>query len=171
MLVGIKLAGIVLAFDPAGLQAFDLSKSLFSRATEWFLVALLLLIAVRYGVAVLPRSRLHFVALAVLAANAAAAVFAENRYLALHGDRSRYLGLTFYLDMLVLYLAACVAFRSRRDWLVAGAIFAGAAIGSIGYALAQRLELDPVPWVQSGRVRPFGTFGNPDMFGHFLSLS
>ena len=57
---------------------------------------------------IFPRTRLHLIAAAFVLASAIWALFAENTYLALYGDRDRYLGLTFVVDMAVLYLAVAV---------------------------------------------------------------
>lgn len=52
--VTLKIAGVVLVFDPVGLQSFDYPKSLLSRGTEWILVGLVLLAVLRFGTAVVP---------------------------------------------------------------------------------------------------------------------
>lgn len=169
LLVVLKVVGIVLIFEPRALQAFDLPKSVFSRVTELAIMALLALALARYGPAIVPRTRLHLFVLAYLAATVLAAAFAENKYLALYGEYGRFVGLTFLFDMAVLYLAVSIAFRRSTDWLLLFGGIGVAFLGSSGYLVAQRLGLDPVGWVYDPQQRPFGTFGNSDMFGHFLS--
>lgn len=169
--VAIKIAGIVLLFDRTGDQSFDLPKSLFSRGAEWVLLALLAVALYRFGPAILPRSPVHWGVAAFVFANVLAAVFAEDRYIALFGDRDRYLGLTFVGDMAVLYTAIAVAFRRIGDWTTLFTTVAVAGAISIAYGVAQWLGRDPIPWDFDTRSRPFGTFGHPDMFGQFLVLA
>src|SRR5437870_11699397 len=69
-LVALKIAGIALFFDPAGIEVFDLPKSLFSRALEWLIAGLLSLLLLGYGTAIVPRTRLNFAVGLVLIANA-----------------------------------------------------------------------------------------------------
>ncbi len=168
-LCAVKVVLLIVLFDPSGLVAFDLPKSLASRAIEWPIAAVLGIVFVTYGRSIVPRSRLHPAAFAVALAWLVAAYFAEDRFLALFGEDDRYLGLTYLADMLLLYVACAVAVRSARD---AGVLFAAIALGgafALGYAGAQAIGADPF-WWQQGADRPFSTFGNPDHFGHFLSV-
>jgi O-antigen ligase len=71
--------------------------------------------------------------------------------------------------MLVLYLAVAVSFRRPTDWIILAVAIGVAGALSVAYAAAQSLGLDPVHW-DARADRPSGTFGNPDMLGHFLSL-
>jgi O-antigen ligase len=168
----LKVVGIVLIFDPGGaLMPFDLPKTIFSRAVEWLLLSLLVLGLARYGLGIVPRTRLHLAVAAYLGANVLAALFAEDRFVALYGTQERLLGLAFVLDMTLLYAAVAVAFRTTVDWLVLGVGFLVGLIGASGYAIVQALGLDPIAWTDDPRTRPFGTLGNPDMFGHFLAVA
>ncbi|MBA3720725.1 MAG: hypothetical protein H0W95_10670, partial [Nocardioidaceae bacterium] len=160
----------MLLFDPWSIQAQDLPKSLFSRATEWLLIAALVLLVARFGLACVPRTRLHLLVAAFAAAAVASAVFAADGYVALYGARERHLGLTFIVDMLILYAAVAIAFRTDADWRVLGVAAAAAGLVAVGYAGMQYTGLDPVRWADDPRLRPYSTFGNPDMFGHFLSV-
>lgn len=169
VLVALKIAGVLVLFDPIGFQTFDSPKSLFSRAMGWLLAAAIALLLMRFGAGIVPRTRLHLLVLALLAANGLAALFAENHYLAVFGERSRYLGLTFLFDMAVLYAAVAIAFRRLADWLVVGAAVLAGFVAAVGYGALQRLDLDPVPWPE--QLRPFGTLGNADMLGHFLAVA
>lgn len=169
-LVTAKVIGLVVIFDPTGFDAFPLPKSVFSRAVAWLLAGLIALALIRYGRAIVPPSRLHPFVAAFVAANVLSAAFAENTYVALFGEREKYLGLSFVADMFVLYSAVAISFRRAADWaLLAGGI-AVAGLASVGYAAMQSLGVDPVRWDVGGE-RPFGTFGNADMLGHFLSLA
>src|SRR2546422_766983 len=173
LLLGIaaKVMGIALIFDPAGAQSFDLVKSLFSRGTAWLLAAFIVLATLRYGLVILPRSRLHVAVLAFVLVNLASLAVAENRYLALYGELGRYQGITYVVDMTVLYLAAAIAIRTLTDWLVLGIAFSATVVFVSTYAFVQRLGLDPVAWKSDVRQRPFSSLGNPDMLGHFISIS
>src|SRR2546428_12337176 len=98
--VGLKIAGIVLAFDPTRklLDAFDLPTAEWSRMTEWLLAALLLLSVARFGPAIMPRTKILLLPVVLLSVYAIAAIFAEDRYLAFFGAQGRYLGLTWATD-------------------------------------------------------------------------
>src|SRR5207237_2605703 len=123
-LIALKVSATVLLFDANALQAFDLAKGLYSRATEWLLVAALGLAFIRYGLAIVPRTRLHAFVGLFLVANLASAAFAADRYVAIFGESFRYLGLTFVIDMAVLYVAVGVALRTDRDRLILGGTIA-----------------------------------------------
>lgn len=170
-LVAIKVVGIILIFDPSGLQAFDLPKSLLSGATSVLLATALLLLLMRFGYSVIPRTPLHFAVAGFVAANLISAAFAQNKYIAIFGDQNRYLGLSFIADMVVLYVATSVAFLAPREWGALLAAAGSAAALSAGYAAVQTLGLDPVRWALDFGGRPFSTFGHPDVLGHFLSIA
>ena len=156
--------------DPAGLVAFQLPKALISRAFDWPIAAALLIAFVTHGNAIVPRHRLHVLMAALIAVVDLSAPFAADRYIAIFGDAENYAGLTFLIDMLLLYVATAVALRAERDVLVLlGAAIAAGAV-SIVYGLAQSFGLDPFGWETDPRARPFATFGNADHFGHFLSV-
>jgi putative inorganic carbon (HCO3(-)) transporter len=167
----LKIAALVLAFDPLGLQAFDLPKALLSRAMEWILAGLCLLALLRFGTAVLPLTRLHLAVLAYVLAVAISGMTSESAYVSLYGEQGSYLGLTFAVDMAVLYFAVAIAFRHTADWIsLAGCIIALALVTSL-YGVVQYAGLDPIPWVQSSSIRPFSTLGNPNQFAHFLTIA
>src|SRR5258706_5748216 len=154
-LIGLKIAALIVVFDPQSDQAFDFAKSIASRAFAWMILAVLVITVMRFGFAILPTGRLALAVALFLLANALSGLFADNVYLALFGERFRYLGLTFLLDMSVLFVAVSVAIRQARDWLVPGALFALAMVGSFVYAGMQRAGLDPVTWLDDPRGRPF----------------
>jgi len=168
-LCAFKIAVLVVTFDPSGLIAFDLPKSLASRALLWPMAAILGILFVTHGRSILPRSHLHLAVIGVAATWLIAAWSAEDRFLSLFGEEDRYLGLTYLADMIILYVACAVAGRGVGD---AAMIFAAIAIGALvalGYAGAQAIGADPF-WWQTPAQRPFSTFGNADHFGHFLSV-
>ncbi|MEK6206014.1 MAG: O-antigen ligase family protein [Chloroflexota bacterium] len=169
-LVAIKIAGLILIVDPAGLLSFELPKSLFSRAMEWLIAGALLIAFLRYGVGIIPRTRLHLAVGALVVVSALSTLFAENRYIALFGEEDHYLGLTFVLDMAVLYLAVAVAFRRLADWTLFGGILAFATVLVLAYAAVQYLGLDPINWSQDPQSRTFSTLGHADTLGRYLSL-
>jgi len=167
-LVVVKIAGLILIFDAAADQAFELPKTLFSHGTAWLLAAAMGTAVLRWGTGIVPRHPLHVVVGALVAVNAASAVAAADPYVAVFGEAGRYLGLDFILDMTVLYLAVAIALRSAADWTLLFASIACPALLAIAYGAAQGAGLDPVRWAEDSR--PFSTFGNPNMFGHFLSV-
>ena len=169
-LVALKLLGLIVLFSTVVQFGFDLPKSLWSKALEWPMAAILAIALLRHGTAIVPRTRLHVLVAAFVAANVVATVFAPDTYVALFGLPNRYLGLTYVADMAVLYLGLAVALRRRSDWLVVtAAVLIGAGV-SLAYATVQYLGLDPVRWGRDPQERPFGTVGNPDMFGHFFAV-
>jgi len=168
-LVAMKIAGVLLIFDPWGFQAFDLPKTLFSHALAWLLGATLLAAAIVYGRGIVPRTRLHLAVAAYVVVNLVSALVAENRYVAVFGDQDRYLGLTFLADMVVTYLAVAVGFRSVRDFAAFFAAFAVATSFVFAYAALQLAGFDPLPWLDP-TSQPFSTLGHPDMLGHFISI-
>lgn len=170
-IVALKIAGLALVVDPVGLQAFDLPKSLWSRATEWVLAGLVLLALLRFGTGILPKTRLHvFVALYALVV-AVSGLFAINTYISLFGEQDSYQGLTFLGDMAVLYLAVSIAYRDPADWRPIGLTILGVAVLSSGYAVVQRIGADPLLWPIDPAIRPFSTFGNPNQLAHFLGVA
>src|SRR6266550_7335010 len=174
VLIALKVLGLVLLFDwsQRAVDVFDLPKSLFSRSVEWLILGLLLIALLRWGSSILPRSPLHFLVAALAVAYLVAALAAEDRYVALFGERGRYLGLTFLIDMLVLYVAVAVAFRTVRDWAILSLAVGVAVIVSSAYAWIQFTGWDPIAWqVVGSESRPFSTVGNPNTYGHFLSVA
>jgi O-antigen ligase/tetratricopeptide (TPR) repeat protein len=157
-----------LVVDVLGLQAFDLPKSLFSRGLEWALAALIVLALARHGSAVVPRTWLHLPVAGFLIANVVSTLFAQDPHLSTFGDPDRHLGLTFLLDMAILYVAVAVAYRRPADWSILGGAVLIAAILVTAYATVQYVGLDPLHW--TGQDRPFSTLGNPDILGHLLSV-
>jgi tetratricopeptide (TPR) repeat protein len=183
-LVTMKIAGIVLIFDPWGFQSFDLPKTLFSHALAWLLGATLLAAVMVHGLGIVPRTRLHLIVAAYVVVNLVSALFAENRYVAVFGDQDRYLGLAFLADMIVLYLAVAVGFRSVKDFTPFLVALAVATSFTFAYAWVQAAGLDSLRWLDSPaqplrtldlrtldpRAQPFSTLGHPDILGHFLSV-
>ena len=173
LVVTLKVAGLVLVVDWTGrtTNPFDLAKSLYSRSLEWVLVALLVVAFLQWGSAVLPRTRLHLFIAAIVVVNLFAALAAPQPYLAAYGTQGRYLGLTFIVDMAILYLAVAIAFRTRRDWAILLVALAASIAVSLAYASVQYAGLDPLPWSMSSQSRPFSTIGNPNTYGHLLSVA
>ena len=169
--VVVKIAGVILLFDPAALQSFELPKTVFSHALAWPLAALVLVSLWRYGSGIFPRSPINIAVGALAVVWVTSTAVAADRYLAFFGDPSRYEGLTYLADMLVLYAAVCIAFREPRDFALPAKGLAGATVIALAYAIVQRLGLDPVRWSADPVQRPFSVFGNPDIFGHFLSVT
>ncbi|HEY3218276.1 MAG TPA: hypothetical protein VGK15_04225, partial [Candidatus Limnocylindria bacterium] len=142
--VAAKVALVVVVLDPIGQQAFDLPKTLLSHAFGWLLAALLIVAVLDYGIRIVPASRAHVAVVMFVLVSIAATALAPVPYVAMFGERARYLGLTFVLDMLVLYLAAAVAIRTARDFAAIALSIAAGAVIVLSYAAIQRLDLDPV---------------------------
>src|SRR5436190_15573355 len=85
-LVALKCALLVLVFDPVSISAFDLPKALLSNATGWLLAVLVFLTLIRFGVGVVPRTRIHLAVAAMVLAAGVSAILAENRYVAVFGE-------------------------------------------------------------------------------------
>ncbi len=170
-LVTAKIFGIVVLFDSRALQSFELPKTAFSHALAWPLAVLLGLAVWTYGLRIIPRSWLHAAVAALAIVWLASTVLAADQYLAIFGDPSRYEGVSYLIDMLILYLAISVAFRGVADFAIPAGALGGATALALGYALIQRLGLDPIAWGTDPTERPFSVFGNPDIFGHFLSVA
>lgn len=168
--VALKVVGLVVIFDPASASAFEVAKSTFSLATAAVLIGLIGLALLRHGWQVIPRTGLHALVVGFALASVLASLTAEDRYLALFGAQRR-LGLTFVSDMIILYAAVAIAYRTRRDWAVLAAALACAGAIATVYGALQAVGLDPIPWAEGTRSRPPSTFGNPDKFGHFLGAS
>ncbi|HKY52045.1 MAG TPA: hypothetical protein VJP45_12385, partial [Candidatus Limnocylindria bacterium] len=95
VLCAVKVAALIVAFDPSGLIAFDLPKSLVSRAFLWPMAAVLAVLFIEHGRGLVPRSRLHVAVAGVALSWLIAGWSAEDRFLALFGEDDRYLGLTY----------------------------------------------------------------------------
>jgi O-antigen ligase len=168
--VAAKVAGVVLIFDPANVSTFEGPKTAFSLAGSAVLLGLLGAMLLRSNALALLGSRWHLAVGAFALANLLAVLFAKDQYVAIFGAQRR-VGLAFVLDMVVLYLAVVIAYRTSRDWAILGTTIVCAGAIAIGYGVIQSLGLDPVPWVDDVRARPPSTFGNPDKFGHFLGAT
>jgi O-antigen ligase/tetratricopeptide (TPR) repeat protein len=169
-LVALKVAGIILFFDPYGLQAFDVPKTLLSHGLAWLIAGCLLVALLRHGTAIVPRTPLHIVVAAYAVVVALSALAAENPYIALFGDQHSYIGLSFHLDVLLLYFAVAIALQDREDVLTLAAPIGCAAALALLYAFAQGAGLDPLGWPEDPRGRPFSTFGHPDHLGYGLGI-
>ena len=89
-LVTVKIAGVILLFDPAALQSFELPKTVFSHALAWPLAALVLVSLWRYGSGIFPCSPINIAVGALAVVWVASTAVAADRYLAFFGDPSRY---------------------------------------------------------------------------------
>src|SRR5439155_1936971 len=88
-LVAVKVVGLIVLFDwsQRAIDVFDLPKSLFSRAVEWFILGVLVVALLRWGTSIVPRSRVHVLMGAVALAYLLASVTAEDRHVSLFGAR------------------------------------------------------------------------------------
>lgn len=169
--VVLKITGLVILFSWDGQFGFDVPKALWSRALEWPTAGALALALYRHGPALIPRTRFHLVVAGFVLVNVISLLFAENTYIAMYGERNRYLGLTNVIDLALLYFAIVVAFRRPRDWALLWSAAGGAVLVAVAYGVVQSRGLDPISWTTNPQVRPFGTIGNPDQYGHLLAAT
>lgn len=170
VLACIEIAIFVLVFDTNAVTVFDLPKATFGHALAWAVLGVLVVLGLRGGVRI-PVSPLFVSFYVVVAVAAVTTLTAENRYIAIFGDASRYLGLTtqFVLALITVALAVGLNHPRRAAW-VAWTI-AGISVLAGLYAVQQALGADPVHWTDvDPKVRPFATFGNPDYYGQFLAF-
>lgn len=165
-----EIAIFVLVFDPSVRDVFDLPKATFTHALAWVLLGVLVVVALVDGVRV-PVSPLFLSFYAVLAAELLTTVAATNQYVAVYGEVGRYLGLTTHavLALIAVTIALATDYPRRAAWLAW--TIAGVALAASVYAIVQALGADPVRWADlDSQARPFGTLGNPDFYGQFLSV-
>ncbi len=165
-----KIAALVLLFLPDAYDAFQPPKAAASLVIGAGVATCLVIAILRHGTGIVPSTRMHVAVATLILANLLSLAFAADRYVALAGDITRLEGVLFYLDMTVLYAAVAIAFRDERDWSVFGVGIAAISTLAMLYAVVQALGVDPIPWAGKVQERPFSTFGNADLFGHYLSV-
>ena len=92
---------------------------------------------------------------------------------AFFGKYRRFEGLLSFINYAVIYfLVLQFADRPSRVKSLAQSLF-WSSIVVAGYGVLQRLSLDPVQWGQLPfeQLRPFSTYGNPDLLGGFLMFA
>ena len=155
--------------DVSLLNVFDLAKAGYSHAVAWLLLGVLVLLGAAEGVRI-PRSPLFIAFACLVAVELLTTATATNQYVALYGEVGRYLGLTTHLVLALVAIAIAVGleYPRRASWL--GVTLAAATLIAAGYAVLQAVGADPIKWVdQDSQSRPFGTLGNPDFYGQYLS--
>jgi O-antigen ligase/cytochrome c-type biogenesis protein CcmH/NrfG len=165
------LAILMLALDASLLNVFDLAKAGYSHAVGWLLFAVLISVAAADGVRI-PRSPLFIAFYGLIAVELLTTATATNGYIALYGEVGRYLGLTTHLvlALVAIGLAVGLGYPQRASWLAW--TLGGASLIAGGYAAMQAFGADPIHWTdRDSKLRPFGTFGNPDFYGQFLSAA
>lgn len=168
MLLSLKIALLVLVFDPWAFNAYSQPKTLVSQSLAVVLAVCLALLVRRHGWAILGRSALHVAVAALVAAYVLASLFALDHRVAIFGAPDRNLGLLNLLDNVLLYVAVVTLFRTRSDltWLGASLVITSAIL--VGYAAIQRLGLDPIRTVSGlSEFRASGTTGNAGVLGQF----
>jgi len=171
LLVFVKIAVLLVVFDPAAADAFSLPKSTASHAVTYLLLVTLAYLIARHPAAVLRYSSAHLAAAAVLLLFALATPFAISPTIAAFGASRRYLGLSQMADNLVLYGAAVVLFPTLRDLARLLAATAVAVVPVVAYAVVQRAGLDPITYAASTISRASSTLGQPDIAGGYLSIA
>src|SRR5688572_13523013 len=170
LLTCVEIAIFVLVFDPSVRDVFDLPKATFTHALAWVLLGVLVVVALVDGVKV-PVTPLFLSFYAVLAAELLTTAAATNQYVAVYGEVGRYLGLTTHavLALIAVTIALATDYPRRASW--PAWTIAGVALAASVYAVVQALGADPVRWADlDSQARPFGTLGNPDFYGQFLSV-
>jgi O-antigen ligase/Flp pilus assembly protein TadD len=166
----VKIILTVVLFDPRSFDTFTLPKSVAAHSTSLILAALLVWLTARYGRSILFWSPVHLGVGLLLISFAVATPFALDPTIALFGTFKRYLGLTQMLDNVVLYAGVVVLFRDVRSLRLLALVSIGVGVPVLAYALVQRLELDPLRFVQATTRVPISTLGNPDIAGAFVSV-
>jgi len=113
---------------------------------------------------------LDLTALIVLLVEVASAAAAEAPAFSLFGNPAQRYGVITTTGLAGLYLAARAGTRTIADvWATLRTVFVASVIVAL-YAFAQALGLDPLPWARTSAfgslaVRPFATFGHPNLLG------
>jgi len=165
-----EIAVFVLVFDVSVRDVFDLPKATFTHALAWVLLGVVLVVGLVDGVRV-PVSPLFLSFYGLVAAELLTTATAANQYVAVFGEVGRYLGLTTHavLALIAVTIALAADYPRRAAWL-AWSVAAVAVAASV-YAVVQAAGADPITWVDlDSQARPFGTLGNPDFYGQFLSV-
>lgn len=161
---------VPLVFDAASDWPFVVPKALLTHAFAYGLAALLVAHAIRVRRKAVPWSWLHVPVLAYLLVTTLAAIFAEDRYMAIFGSHSRMLGLATTASWTVLYLGVCAFVRTRSDIVtVVRAGLTGAVI-MLGYEAMQVAKVDPLRWSVDTATRPISTTGQATTLGAYLSV-
>ncbi len=105
-----------------------------------------------------------------LAAEFLATAFSALPRLSLIGEPAQRDSLLTSVSLAGIYLAARLSTRGAGDALGTLIVALAAAAAASLYAIAQALGLDPLAWTQTSgfvglAVRPFGTFGHPNLLG------
>ena len=157
--------------DTSLLNVFDLAKAGYSHAIAWVLLGVMAMIAAADGVRI-PRSPLFLAFYGLIAVELLATATASNPYIAVYGEVGRYLGLTTHLVLALAAVGIAVGldYPRRAAWL--GWALAAASAVAFVYAVLQATGNDPIRWTdRNSQLRPFGTLGNPDFYGQFLSAA
>jgi len=165
-----KLMLTVLVLDPRSFDTFTLPKSIAAHTTSLVLAALLAWLFARHGRSLLRWSPTHLGAGALLLAFALATPFAVDPNVALFGTFKRYLGLTQMLDNVLLYFTVGILFGDLRSLKLLVGVTLGTAVPVLGYALIQRLGLDPLQFKNAPTTVPITTIGNPDIAGAYVAI-
>lgn len=169
-LLALTTVALPVAFDPSSALPHPVVKAGLLGVLAYALAATLALKVLTVGLPGLPRLRLLAPAAAFLVAMAAAAVFAVDPNLALWGAYDRRLGLVAALQMAVIFLAGATFARTRGDLLIVlGGVGAGGIL-VLGYAIAQRLGLDPIRWMGATREMVFSSLGNSNIMGQYFAV-
>ena len=171
MLACLIFVTLLLAMDASLLNVFDLAKAGYSHALAWVLLGVMAMIAASDGVRI-PRSPLFLAFYGLIAVELLATATATNQYIAVYGEVGRYLGLTTHLVLALaaIGLAVGLDYPRRASWL--GWALAGSSLVAFAYAVLQATGNDPIKWTdRNSQLRPFGTLGNPDFYGQYLSAA
>src|SRR5207245_369710 len=142
---------LALLVDPTGADPLYL-KSAFGLGTALVLGALIVVAALRFGTRIFVRTRINVFVGALALATLASALQAQSTYVAAFGEQGSYLGFTFTVEMLVVYLAISASFRDVDDWRILFGTIAVAGLLAIGYALARPEFRSIDPYLLRGLV-------------------
>ncbi|HEY3061930.1 MAG TPA: O-antigen ligase family protein [Chloroflexota bacterium] len=182
-----SVAAVALVFLPNLNEGFELPKQVVLRVLVALAIATTALRMLRSGhddltvIQWIRESRLLLGAVVLLVLAWTVATLASTSPLvSFWGSYQRWTGLQTQLTFIVVFVMGAVVLTSREHVRRLAVVAAAVASLTSAYAIAQRLQLDPLSWRRgvewSGQAvssadRPFSTFGNPDFLAAFLVLS
>jgi len=170
-LLAAKFILVPLVFDPSGLNAFSVPKAVTGQVLGALLLGVLLSLLARFRRAMWRPAPVHAAVGVLLGTYVAATLVALNLPVALIGSPENAVGLFALLDGIVLFLGLGMLVRTPMDaWVLGVALFVP-VLPVVSYELIQWTGKDPIAWVTPGTVRPFSTFGNPDLLAPYLGTT
>lgn len=168
LIVLLKLALVLLVFDPVAADTFVLPKSAVTHALTLVLLASLAA-CIGTGQLTLRWSTLHTWVTALFLAFVLATLVPVDPAVGLFGVDRRFVGLTHIADSFVSFLAVSMLFRTARDQALLLFALAGTTVIVTAYGVLQMTGHDIVTYTE-GTTRPIATFGQPDTLGAYVGI-